>query len=258
MHAILYKCQTVLEFVSFLQRNIRLVQHCAKSGFAARPTSTGCVGNPMYQPAAHREDRLDILTGFIRSQPLGLLISHGADGLDANLLPFSLRQAASNGITLTAHMARMNPQWRALETNPDTLVVFQGPHAYVSPSFYPSKREHGKVVPTWNYIVVQARGTVSVIHDEAWLHRQIAELTESRETGRPDPWAVSDAPETFVDRMVKAIVGLEIAITGLEGKWKLSQNRPAADREGVIAGLTDAATADSFKVAESMRSLRDR
>jgi transcriptional regulator len=192
----------------------------------------------MYEPPLHRKESLEAQHALIRSQPLGLLISHGPDGLEANSIPFLIDASASKLGTLRAHMARANKQWRALQEASEALVIFQGPDRYISPNFYATKRETGKVVPTWNYVMVQARGRPRVIEDAEWLRGQIDELTRTHEGRRPAPWAVSDAPADFIAMQIKAIVGLEIEIAHIAGKWKASQNRPAADREGVIAGLT--------------------
>ena len=150
-------------------------------------------------------------------------------------------------------MARANGQWRDLQGGGEALVVFQGADHYVTPSWYATKRETGKVVPTWNYVMVQARGVPRVIEDEAWLRRQIAALTQSQESARPAPWAVSDAPEDFVTAMVRQIVGVEIEIADIRGKWKASQNRPVADRAGVIAGLEADGDASAPAMAEIVR-----
>ncbi len=190
----------------------------------------------MYEPPLHREDDLDRKQALIRSRPLGLLVSCGPQGLLANAMPFLLDVGSKLG-TLRAHMARANPQWRDLAASPEALVVFQGPDHYVTPSWYPTKQETHKVVPTWNYVLVQARGRARVIEDDAWLARQIAELTARQEAGRPAPWAVADAPADFVALQRQAIIGVEIEIEDLHGKWKTSQNRSAADRAGVAEGL---------------------
>ena len=191
----------------------------------------------MYQPPAFREDRLEVQHALIRAHPLGLLISAGPGGLMANLLPFLIDTDAGGHGTLRVHMARANPQWREFEALEECLVVFQGPQDYVTPSWYATKRETGKVVPTWNYVTVHAWGRPRVMNDEVWLRRQIEDLTRSRENLRPAPWAVDDAPADFVAMQVKAIVGIEIAIARIEGKWKMSQNRPEPDRAGVIEGF---------------------
>ncbi|RBP03282.1 PaiB family negative transcriptional regulator [Roseiarcus fermentans] len=191
----------------------------------------------MYEPPLHREDDLERQHALIRARPLGLLISHGPQGLAANAAPFLLDAAASKLGTLQTHLARANPQWRDLAAGGEALVVFQGADHYVSPSWYATKQETHKVVPTWNYVMVQARGTARVIEDDAWLGRQIAAMTASREAARETPWAVEDAPADFIALQRKAIVGIEIEIADIRGKWKTSQNRSAADRAGVVAGL---------------------
>jgi transcriptional regulator len=191
----------------------------------------------MYQPLPHRQEQLEAQHALIRSHPFGLLISHGAHGLEANAIPFLIDPQASKLGTLQAHMARANGQWRSLNEASEVLVIFQGADHYITPSWYATKRETGKVVPTWNYVMVQARGRPRVIEDPVWLRRQIEALTGKQESARPAPWAVGDAPEDFVNAQIKAIVGVEIEIADIAGKWKASQNRPAADRAGVMAGL---------------------
>ena len=191
----------------------------------------------MYEPPLHREDDLAKQHALIRVRPLGLLVSHGPQGLLANAIPFLIDSAASRLGTLRAHMARANPQWRDLRENPDALAVFQGTDHYVSPSWYATKRETHKVVPTWNYVMVQARGAAKVLEDDEWLSRQIEALTRAQEAARAEPWAVSDAPADFVAAQRKAIIGIEIEIADIRGKWKTSQNRSAEDRAGVVAGL---------------------
>jgi transcriptional regulator len=193
----------------------------------------------MYQPPLFREDRIEVQHALIRKHPLGLLITAGPAGLVANLFPFLIDAEGSEKGTLRLHMARANPQWRELEAVEECLIVFQGPQDYVTPSWYATKRETAKVVPTWNYATVHAWGRPRVMNDEAWLRRQIEDLTASREAQRAEPWAVSDAPEDFVAMQMRAIVGIEIPILRIEGKWKMSQNRPEADRASVIAGFRE-------------------
>jgi transcriptional regulator len=206
----------------------------------------------MYQPPAFREDRIEVQQALIRAHPLGLLITAGPDGLIANPFPFLLDSKASEGGEvseagelgmLRLHMARANPQWRELEAVEECLVVFQGPQDYVTPSWYATKRETGKVVPTWNYATVHAWGRPRVMNDEAWLRRQIEDLTGSRESQRTEPWQVDDAPDNFIAAQMRGIVGVEISILRIEGKWKMSQNRPEADRAGVVAGFREAGAA---------------
>jgi transcriptional regulator len=193
----------------------------------------------MYQPPHFQETRQEILHGLVRSHPLGLLVSNGSEGPVANAIPFLLDAEAGPNGKLRAHLAKANPQWRLLADSPTSpvLVVFQGADAYVTPSWYETKRETGKVVPTWNYAIVQVRGTVRVIEDADWIARQITDLTMSQEGSRETPWAVADAPPAFIQSQIKGIVGLEIEITDISGKWKVSQNRPVADRVGVAEGL---------------------
>ena len=190
----------------------------------------------MYQPPHHREDRLEVQHALIRAHPFGLLVTLGADGLVANSIPFILEQREPFGV-LKGHVARANSQWRDFRSDMEALVVFQGVEGYITPSWYATKRETGKVVPTWNYAIVQARGPLRLVEDRGWLADQIAALTTLLELNREAPWSVADAPAPFVEAQLKGIVGMEIPIARIEGKWKLSQNRPEADRKGVVEGL---------------------
>ncbi len=170
------------------------------------------------------------------AHPFGLLISASADGPEANGVPFTLDKDAAPLGVLRCHVARANGQWRTLDGQ-KVLTVFQGPQAYISPSLYETKRETGKVVPTWNYAMVQARGVARVHEDASWLRTQVNALTNGHEAARAAPWQVSDAPENYIQSQLKGIVGIEIVIEAIEGKWKMSQNRPEADRRGVASGL---------------------
>ena len=201
----------------------------------------------MYLPRHFEQDDTRELHRLMRSHPLGILVTRGADGLTANHLPFLVFDEPAPHGRLQAHVPRANPVWRDHQEDEDALVVFQGPQAYVSPSWYPGKREHGKVVPTWNYSVVHAHGPLRVIDEAAWLLQHLERLTETQEGLREEPWKLADAPADFVAGLVKALVGIEIPLRRLEGKWKVSQNRSEADRQGVVDGLlgenTDAAAA---------------
>lgn len=190
----------------------------------------------MYRPPAFREDRVEILHDAIRAHPLATLVTCGASGLIANVVPFGLRTRGETGV-LRAHLAKANGQVADLRAGAPTLVLFHGPQAYVSPSWYPAKREHGRVVPTWNYVIVQVRGAPRIVEDADWLRDQIADLTATHERGRAEPWRVADAPADFIAAQMKGIVGLEVAIDRIEGKWKVSQNQPAPNRHGVEQGL---------------------
>jgi transcriptional regulator len=203
----------------------------------------------MYQPPLFREDRIEVQHELIRAHPLGLLITAGAGGLMANPIPFLIDAGASERGTLRAHFARANPQGSELAASAECLVVFQGPQEYVTPSWYATKRETGKVVPTWNYVTVHAWGRPRLIEDAAWLRRQLDDLTRSQEGLRSVPWAVDDAPAPFIAGQIKGIIGVEIPISRIEGKWKVSQNRPEADRAGVVADFREQSKAGGAMAA---------
>jgi transcriptional regulator len=206
----------------------------------------------LYEPPLHRNEDLPALQALIRDRVFGLLISNGAEGLVANSVPFVLDAVASRLGTLKVHLARANPQWRDLEASSDALIVFQGHDHYITPSWYETKRETGKVVPTWNYTMVQAKGRAKLM-DDTWLAQQIEELTQALEQRREQPWAVGDAPADFIAMQRRAIVGIEIEILDIRGKWKTSQNRNAADRAGVVAGLKAMGDEDARAMAEIVR-----
>ncbi|SOE17180.1 PaiB family negative transcriptional regulator [Hoeflea halophila] len=200
----------------------------------------------MYSPPQFEEKDETVLRALIEAHPLGLLISTAGSEALANPVPF-LVSVSGGATTLRAHLSKANPQWRHIRDGAQVLVVFQGAESYVTPSWYQSKAEHGKVVPTWNYAMVQARGAATVHEGAEWLGPQVSELTDRQEAQRPEAWKVTDAPEKFVAAQLRGIVGIEIAVTELSGKWKVSQNRPEADRRGVQAGLAaqgDAAMAE--------------
>ena len=195
----------------------------------------------MYLPQQFEETDISVLHALIRAHPLGAWVTLTGDGLAANHLPFLLDAARGTHGTLYGHVARANPVWKALSGAAPAVVpavvMFQGAEAYITPSWYPSKQEHGKAVPTWNYAVVHAHGRPRAIEDRGWLLQHVSQLTAQQEAGRAQPWQVTDAPADYIERMLGAIVGIEIPVERLEGKWKVSQNRPEADRLGVVAGL---------------------
>jgi transcriptional regulator len=216
-------------------------------------------GMSMYLPAHFAEDRVEVLHGLIREHPLGTLVTLGPDGLAANHIPFEVDPLPAPFGAVRCHVARANPVWRDHPKESDALVIFQGPAAYVSPSWYPTKAETGKVVPTYNYVVVHAHGRLRAVDDPDWLRGLVERLTRRHEAGRPQPWKVDDAPEDYVKSQLRAIVGIEILPSRLVGKWKLSQNRPAADRDGVVRGLDELGSADARDMAERVdRASRDR
>ena len=201
----------------------------------------------MYMPAHFEETRVDVMHGLVRAHPLATWVVQSADGLVVNHIPFLVDAARGAHGTLVGHVARANPVWHQLGSS---VAVFQGPQAYVSPSWYPSKHAHGKAVPTWNYAVVHAHGTPRAIESRDERRQIVTRLTRAHEDGQAAPWQVSDAPPDFIDQVLKAIVGIEIPIERLVGKWKVSQNRPLADRLGTAAGLRQHGDAQSLAMAE--------
>ena len=191
----------------------------------------------MYVPEAFAERRPAVLQAAIREIGFASLVSHGPDGLQASHIPTLLDEAAGPLGVLEGHFARANPHWRSLADGDQVLALYTAANAYVSPSWYPTKAQTHKVVPTWNYLAVQARGRIEVIDDAAALTDLVTRLTAAHEVGRAEPWAVSDAPADFVQSMVRGIVGFRLTLTGLEGAWKMSQNRSVGDQAGVRAGL---------------------
>lgn len=203
----------------------------------------------MYTPRFNQVDDEDEIRELVAAARTAWFVTAGADGMPvATLLPIIWR-----GETVIAHMARANRQWRDLSDNAPALLIVTGPEAYISPSWYASKAEHGKVVPTWNYSAVHLSGTAVVHADSEWLRQAVTALTEAHESGREHSWAVTDAPADFIDMQLSGIVGIEVHVTKVEGKAKFSQNRPEADRRGVIDGLTGEPFSGAAAVAEAMR-----
>ena len=193
----------------------------------------------MYLPSHFAENRTDVLHALMRDHPLATVVTNDPDGLNANHIPLQLAGASpqAHAGVLQGHAARANPFWRLDSDATEVLAIFQGPQTYVSPAWYPSKAEHGKVVPTWNYVAVHARGRLVVRDDREWLLAFLTKLVATHETQANSLWTVNDAPADYIDKMLAAIVGFEIQITSLTGKWKVSQNRSAADRAGVADAL---------------------
>lgn len=208
----------------------------------------------MYVPKVYAQPDTVQLQQLIRDYPFATLIVLTDQGLEANHLPLVLRDDGSEYGVLAGHVARTNSIWQNFKTEQDVLVVFHGPDAYISPSFYPSKQEHGKVVPTWNYTVVHASGKMRVVDDGKWLLQLLNELTDDHEQQYDQPWAVADAPAEFVEKLLNAIVGIEIPISSLLGKWKLSQNQSDQNRQGVIAALESSDSASQRKIASLVKS----
>jgi transcriptional regulator len=205
----------------------------------------------MYNPAYFAETNVDVLHAFMRAHPLGTLVTNGPDGPEATHLPVFLDAGAG---LLRCHMARANPHWRRLESGSRALVIFTGADHYITPNWYRSRLEHGMVVPTWNYVAVHAGGAARLFEDTPSLLRHLNELTDSHEAGFAEPWSVADAPPDYIDGLTKAIVGVEIAVDRIEGKWKMNQNRPEADRQSVIASLEALESHSGHEIANLMRA----
>jgi transcriptional regulator len=197
----------------------------------------------MYQPKHFEETRAEVMHALVASQPLCTLVTLSDEGLVADQIPLLLRHGEGPMGTLVGHVARANPLWRATRLDTPVLAIFQGPQHYISPNWYPTKEEHGKAVPTWNYVVVQARGVLRIHDDAAWVRQQATQITNQQEKPSAKPWAVEDAPRDYTDSMIRAVVGISVEVTQWAGKWKVSQNQPGVNRAGVVsalAGLSDA------------------
>jgi transcriptional regulator len=199
----------------------------------------------MYIPRANQEDRVPVLHKLMQDQPLASLITVGSSGLFASHIPMVLEQNGAMGL-LKCHVSRANAQWRDHSPTVQALAIFSGPQHYITPTWYPEKQETGKVVPTWNYVVVHAYGFLKVIEDSAWLKAHLEKLVSIHEAASPVPWKIADAPADYISSQIKGIVGLEMTIGRLEGKWKVSQNRSERDREAVASGLADLNTPESL------------
>ena len=204
----------------------------------------------MYTPSYFKVADTADVHAMMRAQPFAILITQGSEGLTATHLPTVLKVDADCPLgRIECHLARPNPQWKTLTPDLDALLIFQGPEAYIRPGWYPSKAEHGKVVPTWNYAAVHAYGRLETVEDKDWLLAHVAELSDQQEVAYATPWATTDAPANFLDALIRGIVGLKLTIRRLEGKSKMSQNRPAADRAGVIEGLAQRASGEDTVIA---------
>jgi transcriptional regulator len=204
----------------------------------------------MYTPKHFEEPRTEIMHELMRARPLATLVTLTSNGLDANHIPLHLINTPAPFGTLRGHVARANPLWRDFAKDVEVLAIFHGPDSYITPSWYAAKQETGKVVPTWNYAVVHAYGTLRVIDDASWVRAQLEALTDHNETNFSKPWSVSDAPHEYTEKLIEAIVGFEIVITKMTGKWKVSQNQPAQNQAGVIEGLSNSGVRDAEAMAD--------
>jgi len=210
----------------------------------------------MYIPQHFAETRTEVMHGLLRQYPLGTLVTLEDGSLNANHMPFELDAEVAPLGVLRAHMPRANPAWRSAAAGGEVLVIFHGPQAYVTPSWYATKQESGRVVPTWNFMVVHAYGPLQVVDDPLRLRAHLERLTAQMESGREHPWRVADAPEDYIGKLAQALVGIEIPIARLQGKWKLSQNQPAENREGVERGLRSVGTDNARAVADALAARR--
>ncbi len=210
----------------------------------------------MYLPAAHRFDNDDDLFRLMAAQPLGAWVCQAAGALEANHLPFVVDREGRSG-RLRAHVSRANPVWRTLGDGAPSVVLFQGPQAYITPGWYPGKADHGRVVPTWNYSAVHVHGRARAIDDPAWLRPLLQRLTVQHEAGRPQPWQMSDAPADYIDALLRAVVGIEITIDRIEGRLKASQDEAEADRHGTVAGLRTMGGAAAEQMATLVQQALD-
>ena len=200
----------------------------------------------MYIPRHNEEKRVSVMHSLMVSRPLGTLVTLGASGLFASHIPMILEGNGSQFGVLKGHISRANTQWRDFVPTVDALAIFAGHQHYITPTWYPGTKEHGKEVPTWNYVVVHAYGPLKVIHDKHWLLTNVEKLANIHEAASPIPWKVGDAPQEFIQAQLKGIVGLELPIQRLEGKWKVSQNRTERERNGVVDGLAKLNTPESL------------
>lgn len=203
----------------------------------------------MYLPAQFKEERTDVLQALMRRHPFATVAAMGETGLIADHLPLKMISEPAPWGILRGHVARANPLWREYRSDSEAVAIFQGPHSYISPSLYPTKQTTGEVVPTWNYAVVHARGTLRFIDEAEWLRDFVSGLTDEHEAGRAQPWKMTDAPSAYLDKMLAMIVGLEFSISSITGKWKLGQNRTSTDRQGLVQGLGQYDDADARLLA---------
>jgi transcriptional regulator len=205
--------------------------------------------NNMHIPRRFEQNDPIQLKELINNYSFATLVTNSESGLEANHIPFFLNTSNGRDI-LQGHIAKVNQLWRNLKDKSEVLVVFSGPNCYISPNYYPTKRETGKVVPTWDYVTVHVKGILSFIHDDHWLYNIIDNLANQHEAGQPIPWSISDAPEEYIQKMLPAIVGLEIEILSLTGQWKVSQNQPEQNKQGIVASLSQKSDSDSQKIAK--------
>nr|WP_086938564.1 FMN-binding negative transcriptional regulator [Thaumasiovibrio occultus] len=190
----------------------------------------------MYIPAKFKQDNIEELVALMQQYPFATLVTTTDEGIEATHFPTLLEQRGDD-LVIKAHIAKANKLWQKVATGAEVLVIFNGPNSYISPNHYPTKKAHGKAVPTWNYVVVHAKGHIAYSHDPQWIYQLVDELSQAHESHSAMPWSISDAPAEYIDKMLPAIVGIKITISSIIGQWKLSQNQPEANQQGVISGL---------------------
>ena len=206
----------------------------------------------MHTPNSFKQEDDAHLKEVIREYPFATLITHSETGVDAMHLPVMLANVEGRDV-IQAHIARSNKVWESVENGSEVLLIFNGPNCYVSPSYYPTKEETGKAVPTWNYVVVHLKGKISFIHDEKWIYNVLDSLTHKHESNQKNPWAISDAPDAYIDKMLSAVVGVEVSIDSIKGQWKLSQNQPAVNKVGVVKGLLERGGENDVQVSHLVK-----
>ncbi len=206
----------------------------------------------MHIPSKFQQKDESQLKAIMREYPFGTLVIHSASGLEATHLPVILANNEGKDV-IHGHIAKANKIWQSVENGDEILLIFNGPNCYVSPNYYPTKKESGKAVPTWNYVVVHVKGRIAFIHDEQWIYNMINSLTTEHESKQEIPWSMSDAPDTYIKKMLPAIVGIEISIDSIEGQWKLSQNQPEINKFGVVEGLSDKGEAHELEISKLVK-----
>lgn len=207
----------------------------------------------MHIPSKFKEENLDKLHEFIQEYPLGTLIVSAENTLDADHIPFYLQKRENAQVILQSHIAKVNPLWKKVADGQEVLLIFHGPNAYISPNFYPSKKETGKVVPTWNYSVVHVRGRIFFRHESDWILQLLNNISDFHELSQTLSWSVSDAPVEFTKKLINAVVGFEVVIDDIVGNFKLSQNKTALDYSGVVNGLAESENNSDISVAKQMQ-----
>lgn len=211
----------------------------------------------MHIPKIFQKNDHGQIEKLIREYPFATLVTHSDSGVDANHLPVIFTEVSGKKI-IQAHIAKVNPLWKEVSDGSEVLLIFNGPNCYVSPNYYPTKKETGKAVPTWNYVVAHVRGVMSYKQDKVWLKQMIDNLTSQHEANQEIPWATSDAPQDYIQRMLSAIVGLEIEITSITSQWKLSQNQPEKNKLGVVNGLSSEKESEYLKIATLVKEQMDK